>query len=126
MLQLTKGQTDEKIVVTLNELKTLDDPFYLFVFTHVTTKEVVSFVVGEDESEYPERYNQFDINTEALFEESTYGEWHYEVYEQNSDTNTDTSLTTGLVEIGKMRLFSEDEFEYTKYNEAVTYKSYNG
>ena len=127
MLQLTQGQTDEKIVVTLTELSTLNDPYFLFVFTHVTTKAVVNIIVSDaqDESDYPERFNQFTIDTNALFNNQLTGEWLYTAYEQSSPTNTET---TGLnvLENGKLRLYPSSQFSYTQYNSSTTYKAYNG
>lgn len=126
MLELNIGQDSEEIVVTLKELATLANPNYLFVFTHVTTKAVVAFVAGADQSDYPERTNQFNINTDALFGLKPPGEWHYTAYEQVSAVNVNPVLALGIVEYGKMRLYRENEFEYTQYDEPVTYKAYNG
>ena len=128
MLELHYGETSEKIIVTLNELITLADPDYLFVFTHVVTRDVVSFVKSSaaDESAYPERYNQFDIDTSDVFEDQQPGEWHYEIYEQSSNSNTDPDLATGLIESGKMILYPSTAFEYTKYSQSTTFKTYNG
>jgi len=127
MLQLTKGQTQEQIIVTLNELVTLTTPYFLFVFTQVTTRQVVTLIKSSDDdaSDYPERYNQFEINTQALFGSMQAGEWIYRVYEQESDTNTDPA---GLneVENGKLRLYPAANFNYTQYNTPTTYKAYNG
>lgn len=123
MLELHSGQTGEKIIVTLTELTTLSNPYYLFVFTHTETKNVVAFVVGADESPYPERYNQFTVSA-ALFNPDGY--WLYEVHEQESSTNTDSAASGAIVEYGKMILYKVDEFEYQQYNEPVTYKAYNG
>lgn len=126
MLELTTGQQSEKIIVTLTELTTLDAPHYLFVFTHVATKQIVALVMGADESAYPARYNQFDINTAFYFADTPVGEWHYTAYQQDSPTNTSPALTAGEVEFGKMRLNNAIEFEFTQYNQPVTYQAYNG
>lgn len=126
MLELTKGQESEALIVTLNELKTLADPYYLFVFTHGTTNRQVSFIAGEDLSPYLERYNKFEINTAAVFLGEPIGEWHYEVYEQEDDLNTDPANATGLVETGKLYLLNIEEFEYVQYNSSTTFKTYDG
>jgi hypothetical protein len=128
MLELHFGESSEKVIVTLNELITLTDPYYLFVFTHVTTKDVVSIIrsTAQDESLYPERYNQFDIDTTTVFEDRHPGEWHYNIYEQSDDTNTDVADTASLVEYGKMILYPATAYAPTKYNESTTYKVYNG
>jgi hypothetical protein len=131
MIELTKGQSGEKIIITLTELKTLDEPNFLFIFTHTLTKETVVFIKLniDDESDYPSRYNQFDINTAALFGTGKpTGEWLYRIYEQVSAMNTDPDLATGVVENGKMLLYpaAADIFDYEKYDEPVTFKQYNG
>lgn len=126
MIELVQGALSEQVVVTLNEKKTLTDPYYLFVFTNSTTKDVVAFVAGADTSEHPTRYNQFNFTTSTTFLDKPSGQWLYEVYEQESAVNTDPDKATGLVESGKMNLRDSEEFTYTEYNQAVTYKAYDG
>lgn len=128
MLELRLGNTNEEVVLTLTELKTLNEPNYLFKFVHTLTKNVVSFVKlnEDDESDYPERYNLFHFNASVLFLNQPPGEWLYSVYEQESDSNTDEELATGLLEQGKMLLYRAVDFEFEKYDEPVTYKTYNG
>jgi len=127
MLQLTKSETNEAIILTLTELTTLVNPYYLFVFIQATTKQQVCFIKSsaDDESDYPERYNQFSINTGELFGNMQPGEWHYTVYEQDNGSNINT---TGLnvIEYGKMFLIANDGFAYSIYNLNTTYKAYNG
>lgn len=125
MLELTQG-TSGSIIVTLNELKTIDAPYYLFVFEHTSTRDTVKLIKNstEDESEYPERYNEFAIDA-SVFTDYQDGEWHYTIYEQSSSTNLDPALASE-VENGKLKLNPATEFEYTTYNQAQTYKQYNG
>jgi hypothetical protein len=128
MLQFKQDDTAAEMILTLTEFVTLATPFYLFVFTHVETKSVVSFVKAEadDESDYPERYNQFTIDATDVFEDQPTGEWHYSVYEQESSTNTDTALTGDLLEEGKLMLDRATGFGYSQYNSTTSYKAYNG
>lgn len=126
MIYLNTANNSDKIVVTLTELTTIESPFYLFVFTHVLTKQVIAFIAGADESTHPERYNQFDIDTAVVFEDAPNGEWHYVAYQQDNDENTNPALTDGEVENGKMVLTTGAELEYTQYNSDTTYKAYNG
>lgn len=129
MLQLTYGSASDKIIVTLNELKTLINPYYLFRFIHVETKQVVSLIRASnlDESLFPERYNQFSIATVTSFLNKPTGEWHYTVYEQASSSNTDPTLSTSLLELGKMRLLPAAEYELAgMYDNPTTFKAYNG
>jgi hypothetical protein len=125
MLLLTLGETSQEIVVTLNEKRTLDDGFYLFVFTNVTTKDVVNkiYAFSEDMSDYQDRFNLFDIDTNSTFLNKPTGEWRYEVYEQSSGTNTDI---TGLTEVerGILQLKPATEFAFEQYDTPTTYKQY--
>lgn len=127
MILLTLGQTEEKIVVTLNEKRTLDDGYYLFQFTHIETRNVINkiYAFAEDESDFQDRYNQFEIDTSAVFLNQPPGDWVYKVYEQESDTNTNTTGLT-MVERGIMTLKPSSVFAFTKYNEATSFKTYGG
>lgn len=126
MLELHTGQTSEKIIVTLTELQTLSNPYYLFVFEHTTTKNIVAFVAGADESAFTDRFNKFTIDTAVTFAYQPPGMWTYTAYEQDGAINTDPDLAAGILEYGKMILYKADDFAYTKYNEPVTYQAYNG
>lgn len=122
---LTLGQTAEDITVTLNEKRTLTVGYYLLVFTHYTTKEVVTKIYNflDDASPHPERYNQFEINTASVFASRPTGQWVYKIYEQASASNTDP---TGLTEVeqGIMVLKPVTAFQYNQYNQATAYKIY--
>lgn len=129
MLHLTYGQTGEKIIVTLNELKTLTNPYFLFRFEHVETKQVVNIIYADsdDESLFQARYNQFNLDTDVKFINKPVGEWHYSVYEQSSNSNTDPELAAGLLEKGKMKLNPSSEYELeAEYNKQTTFKTYQG
>lgn len=127
MILLRKGQADEEIIVTLNEKRTLDAGYYLFVFTHVLTRTVVTKIYSflDDVSDFQDRYNQFEIDTSVVFLDQPHGQWNYDIYEQASSTNTSTTGLT-LVETGIMKLQPETEFEFTEYNEPTSFKSYTG
>jgi hypothetical protein len=128
MLQFKQNDTAAVMILTLTELVILSAPYYLFVFTHVTTKAVVAFVKSEadDESDYPERYNQFTINAATVFVNQQPGEWHYKVYEQASAINIDPVQSGAVLEHGKLYLDRTTEFSYTQYDTATSYKTYNG
>jgi hypothetical protein len=126
MLRLSLAATSDEMVMTLKEKSVLTAPFYLFVATHVTTRERVAFVLPTDESPYPIRYNLFHVNTSVLFSGTSSGGWLYKVYEQASNTNTDP---TGLnqVEEGKLSLESVTQFSYQKgYEPQTSFKAYGG
>ncbi len=128
MLQFKQDETEAVMILTLTELVTIGSPSYLFVFTNVTTKDIIGFVLTEedDQSEYPERYNKFTINASEVFADKPMGEWHYRIYEQYSGSNLDPELAVGILEEGKLMLGRAAEFEYTQYDSATSYKAYNG
>jgi len=126
MLVLTKENETDNVIVTLNEKRTIEDPYYLFVFEHVTTKQQVKIVIPAtaELSEYPDRYNEFTLSTSVLFVASEAGQFNYFVYEQESDSNTDTA-GLALVETGKAVL-NTLQFNYTGYETTTSYKGYGG
>ena len=128
MVQFKQDDTAALIIVTLKENVSIAEPYYLFVFRHVLTKQKIKFVKseGQDESNNIERYNQFTIDASVVFANGPIGEWHYTVYEQVSPTNTDETLTGNELEFGKLYLDRATEFQFTKYNEPQSFKVYNG
>ena len=126
MVILTKENIADNMIVTLNEKKTISAPYYLFVFENVTTKEQVKFILNSttDLSLYPGRYNDFVINTSVKFLGATIGQWNYNIYEQTSSSNTNS---TGLLEVesGKM-ILTTDQFNYEGYEATTSYQGYGG
>lgn len=126
MLIITKGATGHKIIVSLNESKTLNNAYYLFVFTNVTTNDIVNIIYSHsvDLSDYPDRFNEFDID-ETLFADVPSGQYIYDVYEQMSNSNTDI---TGLnkIECGKMTLNPATEITRNGYTTGTQIKGYAG
>lgn len=123
MVTLTQNATSEKVVLTLTEKVTLTNPFFMFVFTHVTTKAEVTFnrSYGDDSSKDRERCNIFEVDTSALFVGKDSGQWHYEVYE-----STDGETRGGLLENGKMILNKATSVTVTGYSTKPTYSGYAG
>jgi len=128
MLEFKQSDTAATIILTLTELVTIPAPFYLFVFNHVNTSDVVSFVLNStaDLSLFQKRYNQFLINPSVLFAGHEPGQWNYNIYQQASAVNTDTALTQGILESGQMILDRTTDFDYAKYTAVTNYKVYNG
>lgn len=128
MLEFKQDDTAVPLILTLTENVSLADPFYLFAFTHVITKDVVAFIKADadDESNYPQRYNQYTIDPSVLFDGFHPGEWHYKIYEQDNDTNLDPALSRSVLEYGKMILNRAQEFAYELYDSPTTFKTYNG
>jgi len=122
MLTLQLGDTTDNIVVTLKEKSVLINPYYLFVFQHITTKQIISFIAGTDLSVYPDRYSEFAVSL-SLFTVS--GQYVYHVYEQASNSNLDpTGLN--LVENGRMHLLPTSKLSYTKYSPVNQFTTYGG
>lgn len=127
MIELSAANPSEKIIVTLTERTTINEPFYLFVFRNVTTKDIVIIIYSsdDDESEYPQRYNQFEINM-AAFAGKMFGHWNYAVYQQDNGENTDAESADILLEKGKMILYGANGFAFEMYEQPTTYKTYQG
>lgn len=134
MIVLNDNSTS-KIVLTLSEKVTLSSPVYfLFEVISDDTKEVVLFT-AEDVSSNTCRYNEFDItltngaidNTIGLINLSLNGYYKYNVYQQADELNLDLSLTSGLLETGKMYVKGDLKPSRTVYdnndnNEYITYE----
>ena len=134
MIVLNDNSTS-KIVLTLSEKVTLISPVYfLFEVISDDTKEVVLFT-AEDISTNACRYNEFDItltngatdNTTGLINLGVNGYYKYNVYQQADQFNLDLSLTSGLLETGKMYVKGDLKPSRTVYdnndnNEYITYE----
>ena len=85
----------------------------------IDTKDVITFTktTDDDFSKYPERYNEFEVNPSAIFAGYQVGEWHYIITEQQTGT---------VLEYGKLYLDRGTDFSFTKYDNATTFKTYNG
>lgn len=111
MIKITKGQANT-VVLTLTEKSTLTNPDYLFVFKNDQT-EVEYIFIAADTSLYTDRYNKFTITETSSNTDPLDGEvelpltkfYTYTIYEQNSATNLDPALATGVVEVGKVEVF---------------------
>lgn len=128
MIQFKQSDTAAVLTLTLTENVSLQDPYFLFVFTHILTKTKVKIIraTGGDQSYFATRYNQFTVNAAIAFLNAPIGQYNYKVYEQLSSTNTDETLTGAVLEYGKLILDRDTAFAFTKYNQAQTFKAYNG
>lgn len=125
LLYTINNQSDT--LVTLTESTTIAVPYYLFVFTNVSTKVVYKINIDSttDTSEYPDRINVFSFNTITLFANAQSGQYSYEVYEQESSTNLDSD-GLNLVECGKMLLQPQINLIKQGYAPTTIYKGYAG
>jgi hypothetical protein len=123
MIVITKGEF-KNIYFTGTESALLSNPYFLFIFTNRVTQEVVKFVVTNESNTL--RYDAFYLDVDSIFLNSETGMWTYQIYEQLSSSNTN-STGLNMVEDGYMYLNSAIVFEPTTYNEqSNTFITYNG
>ena len=102
MIYIEKGQVNT-FALTLSEVTTLVDPFYLFVFEDEFNTAIDPILwEGVDTSDYPYRYNLFTME-EGVDLDLVKGQYTYKVYESpiavDINTNTDN---LNLIEEGRM------------------------
>lgn len=104
MIYIDKGQLNT-FALTLTEVTTLVDPFYLFVFEgeYNTAVEPI-YWIGTDTSNWPTRYNLFTLE-EGVDVELIKGQYKYSVYESADPITIDENTNTeglNLIEEGRM------------------------
>jgi hypothetical protein len=115
MINLYPGAND--VYLTLKERCAIESPNYLFRFIHRTTNAEITFVKKgtTDLSEFKDRYNLFSISGDDFDP----GMYSYQVYEQESASNTDYE-NASLVESGIMLVHSEER-DYNIYQTENNY-----
>lgn len=104
MIYIDKGEINT-FALTLSEVTTLANPYYLFVFEgeYNTAVEPI-YWAGADVSNWPERYNLFTLE-EGVDVTLTKGQYSYSVYESPTaivvDENTNTN-GLNLIEEGRL------------------------
>ncbi len=101
--------TINRVVVTLKELTTISDPYYLFEFISDDTNVSKIFTTANISTNV-NRYDEFNIELTAGVEDLLNGViklplkgfYHYNIYSQVSETNLDLANITELVEVGKV------------------------
>lgn len=95
--------------------KTLPNPYYLFSFQHIASKERISFIPETITSNT--RYDKFSFREspstnllttppQVYFE--YLGQYYYSIYEQISSGNTDIALTYNKLESGRAVVIVND------------------
>lgn len=99
------------MVLTLKELQTLDNPYWLFVFYNEENLLNYDSIILTDLSNYKPRFNEFQLTlpTDLDLEQ---GDYIYEVYEQTSNSNLDPTLADNLCETGKALVLGTTATEY--------------
>lgn len=125
MIVLNMGGLTSRIVVTLFEKQSIGAPYFVFVFTNITTREDVIYAPSliADISPSKGRYNEFLIPM-SLFTGRASGQWLYKVYESPIATVEVAGLK--VLENGKMVLISASTVSLTGYESAITMTGYNG
>lgn len=100
MVVINKGQANT-VILTLTEKVTEAIPYFLFRFVCDLTKVEYTFLMT-DTSIYTERYNKFVLTEGTTVDLIDTGFYHYYVYEQDNNTNTNYTLAGNLLEVGKV------------------------
>ena len=104
MIYIEKGEINT-FALTLSEVTTLVDPFYLFVFEgEFNTATEPILWAGVDTSNFPTRYNLFTLE-EGVDLELTRGQYTYSVYESDTEIIVDENTNTNglnLIEEGRL------------------------
>lgn len=127
MLIIRKNQTNN-LIATVSMNKTLPNPYYLFSFQHITTKERVSFIPQVINSNV--RYDKFRFievpvtNLGAVPPEVNFpylGQWYYSIYEQISSSNTNPALAYNKLESGRaVVIVGEDQEQACFYEPYIS------
>lgn len=127
---ILKKNTVNTCFFTLSERTTLDPVYYLFELINTADNTIKTFL-AEDISTNKIRGNEFEIeetqSENRLIGKITLdliGDYTYNIYEQSSSTNLDTSLTGSLVETGRVDLI-EDVTEDSSFEQTNTIKVFN-
>lgn len=115
MLIIRKSQTNN-LIATVSMNKTLPNPFYLFSFQHIASKDRISF--------YPQvitsniRYDKFrfveapstnlSLTPPQVFFEYL-GQYYYSIYENITSGSTDISLAYNKLESGRAWVIVGDD-----------------
>ena len=101
MIYIKKDEVNQ-IILTLTEVSTLPNPFYLFVFQNEMDKlsAPITYFNG-DISSYPERFNQFLLD-EPVDLNLVKGQYTYKIYESTITPPTSANSTGVVIEEGRM------------------------
>lgn len=127
MIIINKDNNEQSIICTLTEKTTITQAFYLFVFDSVVIGRTYKFIksVNDDESIYPNRYNEFIIDASVIFANAPLGQYQYKVYQQDNGTNEDIAGLP-IVEQGKAILKETETPVYSGLDVETQYKGYGG
>tara|TARA_R110001632_G_scaffold3912_3_gene17053 strand:- start:25 stop:429 length:405 start_codon:yes stop_codon:yes gene_type:complete len=122
---LLKKDTINKVIVTATENATLSAPvYYLFELINDNTKFAKVFTAADISTNIC-RYNEFIVEVTTGTEDllngvinlNVNGYYSYLVYQMSDPANLDISLTSGVVESGKMYLQGDKKPVTSSYND---------
>lgn len=91
--------------MTASERVTIENPFFLWVFTHQLTQEVTAVFLTKQNSTST-RYDLFIIEMPDDIDLEN-GEYQYRIYQKATDESTEVELDDVLLEIGFARVPQE-------------------
>lgn len=101
MIYINKDEVNN-IVLTLSEVSSLNNPYYLFVFqSEFNPESDPIYFTSPDISSYPERFNQFLLD-EPVDVQLMKGQYTYSVYESLEIPSTIDDTTGDIIEEGRM------------------------
>lgn len=135
MLKINQNQIN-KVVVTLNELRTINNPFYIWkIQNDLNLTEKIFYT--PDLSTNKDRYNLFDVEMvnnsinenlvlgKLFIEQKNYGYWTYKVFESPTINLGLTGLTdSDIVEVGRIYFNLTGSTITQKYNPTQNRKNY--
>ena len=121
MIQVKRGQANE-LILTVTEKTTIENAFYLFELIEDQTGES-SFLILTKNSSATCRYDSFTLTEPTDFDFKRDGFWSYIVRQQTSDSNLDPLLAEGIVEEGRINVYSDSTsgIEYDNEDTAKVY-----
>lgn len=103
-------------------MTTIQNPNYLFEFIHEQSLEAYYCVLANVSQGIP-RFDEF-ILVDGVDVNFTYdGFYTYNIYQQDSPTNTDPELSQGLVETGRAHVIDIDTAP-NEYDSPLTFNIY--
>jgi ubiquitin C-terminal hydrolase len=114
MLIINKSEPQTKLITTCSEINPVTTGSTLEVF-NLASNVTNTYSLPNDTSEYPERYNLFEVAT-STFSGLTQGHYKFKIKDSQSAT-TESGLLRVITEIQTPDEKIESEFVFIKSNE---------
>ena len=109
MITIDKDLASQILVVTVTELTTIENPYYLLVINSAFTNNTYKFQLPENSTENIVRYDEFILDT-AVFNNVGEGLYNYSIY-QSSVLTYDEHALGATVEKGFLKVTSSTATE---------------